>query len=51
MVPAFIVVALGADVTQALVVSQVILSFALPIPMVALVLFHAPSGHHGRIRQ
>jgi manganese transport protein len=39
MVPAFIVVALGVNATQALVVSQVILSFALPIPMVALVLF------------
>ena len=39
MVPAFVVVALGINATQALVVSQVVLSFALPIPMVALVLF------------
>ena len=39
MVPAFVVVALGVNATQALVVSQVVLSFALPIPMVALVLF------------
>ncbi|GAB0120325.1 Nramp family divalent metal transporter [Acidisoma sp. 7E03] len=39
MVPAFIVVALGVNPTWALVVSQVVLSFALPIPMVALVLF------------
>ena len=39
MVPAFIVVALGVNATQALVLSQVVLSFALPIPMVALVLF------------
>ena len=39
MVPAFVVVALGVNATEALVVSQVILSFALPIPMVALVLF------------
>ncbi|MDN8068984.1 MULTISPECIES: Nramp family divalent metal transporter [Burkholderia cepacia complex] len=39
MVPAFIVVALGVNATQALVVSQVVLSFALPVPMVALVCF------------
>jgi manganese transport protein len=39
MIPAFVVVALGVDATRALVLSQVILSFALPIPMVALVLF------------
>ncbi|CAB3757949.1 manganese transport protein MntH [Burkholderia sp. MSh2] len=39
MVPAFVVVALGVNATQALVLSQVVLSFALPVPMVALVLF------------
>jgi manganese transport protein len=39
MAPAFVVVALGVDPTQALVVSQIVLSLALPIPMVALVLF------------
>ena len=39
MVPAFVVVALGVNATEALVLSQVVLSFALPIPMVALVLF------------
>ena len=39
IVPAFVVVALGVNATQALVVSQVVLSFALPVPMVALVLF------------
>ena len=39
MVPAFIVVALGADATSALVMSQVVLSLALPLPMVALLLF------------
>jgi manganese transport protein len=39
MVPAFIVVALGVDATDALVVSQVVLSIALPFPLVALVLF------------
>jgi manganese transport protein len=39
MVPAFVVVAIGVNATQALVYSQVVLSFALPIPMIALVLF------------
>ncbi len=38
MAPAFVVVALGVDSTRALVLSQVALSFALPVPMVALVL-------------
>jgi manganese transport protein len=35
--PSFIVVAAGIDITQALVLSQVVLSLVLPIPMVALV--------------
>ena len=39
MVPAFVVVALGIDATTALVYSQVVLSLALPAPMIALVMF------------
>jgi len=39
MIPAFVVIGLGVNATYALVISQVILSFALPIPMIALVLF------------
>ncbi|HUI21295.1 MAG TPA: Nramp family divalent metal transporter [Methylocella sp.] len=39
MVPAFVVVGFGVDATKALVVSQVILSLALPIPMIALLRF------------
>ncbi|MDE2583640.1 MAG: Nramp family divalent metal transporter [Rhodospirillales bacterium] len=39
MLPAFGVVGLGVDPTRALVLSQVVLSFALPVPMIALVLF------------
>ncbi len=39
MVPAFVVVAYGVNATQALVVSQVILSIALPLPMIALLMF------------
>jgi manganese transport protein len=39
MVPAFVVVALGANATHALVMSQVVLSIALPLPMIALLMF------------
>jgi len=39
MVPAFVVVAYGVNATEALVVSQVILSIALPLPMIALLIF------------
>lgn len=39
MVPSFVVVALGVNATQALVISQVVLCFALPVPMAALVWF------------
>ncbi|MEQ8815574.1 MAG: Nramp family divalent metal transporter [Thalassobaculum sp.] len=39
MLPACAVVAAGVDSTQALVLSQVILSLTLPVPMIALVLF------------
>ena len=39
MVPAVIVVALGVNATNALVLSQVVLSIALPLPMIALLIF------------
>jgi manganese transport protein len=39
MGPALIVIALGVNATQALVISQVVLSLVLPVPMIALVLF------------
>jgi manganese transport protein len=39
MLPAFVVVGLGANATNALVISQVVLSIALPLPMIALVMF------------
>ncbi|MFU0506333.1 Nramp family divalent metal transporter [Pseudaminobacter sp. NGMCC 1.201702] len=39
MAPAFAVVAMGVNPTQALVMSQVVLSIALPVPMLALVAF------------
>ena len=39
MLPAFGVIALGVDATRALVLSQVVLSIALPLPMIALLMF------------
>src|ERR1700730_8004087 len=38
MVPAFVVVALGANATHALVISQVVLSIAPPLPMIAMLM-------------
>jgi manganese transport protein len=39
MAPAFVVVGYGVNATTALVVSQVLLSIALPLPMIALLMF------------
>ncbi|HEY1780368.1 MAG TPA: Nramp family divalent metal transporter [Roseiarcus sp.] len=39
MIPAFVVVWLGVNSTDALVMSQVVLSIALPAPVIALLLF------------
>jgi manganese transport protein len=39
MIPAFVVVWLGVNSTNALVISQVVLSIALPAPVIALILF------------
>jgi manganese transport protein len=39
MLPAFVVVGLGANTTNALVISQVVLSIALPLPMISLIIF------------
>jgi manganese transport protein len=41
MIPAFVIVGLGVNATSALVISQVLLSLTLPVPMVALLLFTA----------
>lgn len=38
MIPSIVVVALGMNATAALVLSQVVLSFAVPIPMIALLI-------------
>jgi manganese transport protein len=39
MLPTFIIVALGVDPTQTLVISQVVLSLVLPMPILALIYF------------
>jgi manganese transport protein len=39
MVPTIVVIAIGVNPTQALVISQVVLSLVLPVPVIALVLF------------
>jgi manganese transport protein len=39
MLPAFAIVGLGVDATNALVLSQVVLSITLPLPMIALIIF------------
>lgn len=50
MIPAVIVVLLGVDVTQTLVISQVVLSFVLPVPVIALLIFSSRSGTMGALR-
>jgi manganese transport protein len=50
MAPSFAVVALGVDPTRALVVSQVVLSLALPVPMLALLGFTSRARIMGRYR-
>ena len=41
MAPAFLIIAAGIDATRALVVSQIVLSFVLPVPMIALLVISA----------
>jgi manganese transport protein len=50
MVPSFVVVGLGVNATHALVLSQVVLSFALPVPMAALVWFTCREKVMGQYR-
>jgi len=48
MLPAFVVVGLGANATEALVISQVVLSISLPLPMIALIMFTRRKDIMGR---
>ncbi|WP_321363177.1 Nramp family divalent metal transporter [uncultured Celeribacter sp.] len=50
MIPAFAVVAMGVNATEALVMSQVVLSIALPVPMLALLYFSARRDVMGAFR-
>jgi len=49
MLPALLVVALGFNPTQTLVLSQVVLSFALPVPVIALIIFTRRSDIMGSL--
>jgi manganese transport protein len=49
MAPTVIVAAWVSDATQALVVSQVVLSFVLPVPLITLVLFTGSPRVMGRL--
>jgi manganese transport protein len=50
MVPSFAVVAAGFDATRCLVISQVVLSIALPVPMIALVVLSRSRRVMGAMR-
>jgi manganese transport protein len=50
MLPSFVVIYLGVNATKALVLSQVVLSIALPIPMLALIWFIADDKIMGSYR-
>jgi manganese transport protein len=47
MIPAVVAIGLGLEPTRTLVISQVVLSFTLPFPVVALILFTADRGLMG----
>jgi manganese transport protein len=49
MAPTVIVAAWVSDATQALVASQVVLSFVLPVPLITLVLFTGSPRVMGRL--
>ena len=50
MVPSFVVIGCGADVTSALIWSQVVLSFVLPLPMVTLLMISRDASVMGAYR-
>ena len=50
MLPAFVIVGWGVDATRALVLSQVVLSLVVPVPMIALVMFACRSETMGVYR-
>ncbi len=50
MLPSFAVIALGVDPTRALIASQVVLSFVLPLPMITLLAISRDAGIMGGFR-
>jgi manganese transport protein len=50
MLPAFVVIGLGADPSRTLVLSQVVLSFGIPFALVPLVLFTSKREVMGALR-
>jgi len=48
MAPAFIIISLGANATTSLILSQVVLSLTLPVPMLALLIFTRRTDIMGR---
>ena len=49
LVPALVVIYLGVDPTRTLVISQVVLSFTLPIPVITLIMFTRDRGLMGSL--
>jgi manganese transport protein len=49
MIPAVVAIWFGLDPTRTLVISQVILSFTLPIPVITLILFTRDRGLMGAL--
>ena len=49
MLPAILVAAIGVNPTETLLISQVILSFALPFPVIALIIFTSRKSIMGNL--
>src|SRR5205823_13614580 len=49
MIPAVVAIGLGLDPTRTLVISQVVLSFTLPFPVISLILFTSDRELMGKL--
>ena len=49
LIPAVVAISLGLDPTRTLVISQVVLSFTLPLPVITLILFTRDRATMGRL--
>ena len=49
MVPPLVIIASGVNATYALVLSQVVLSFGIALPLFHLSWFYKQTGHHGSL--